>query len=65
VVTVEGLDRPTKSLTVMGPLGNLHTVQVENVANLSKLRLGETIVVTYTEALAVSLEKRGPKKTTD
>jgi Cu/Ag efflux protein CusF len=62
VVTVEGLDRPTKSLTVAGPLGNLFTFQVEDVANLSKLRIGDTIVATYTEALAVSLEKRAPKK---
>jgi hypothetical protein len=57
VVTVEGLDRPTKSLTVSGQAG-LATVQVEDVAALSKLRLGDTIVVTYTEALAVSLQKR-------
>lgn len=62
VVTVEGLDRPTKSLTVAGPLGNLFTFQVEDAANLSKLRIGDTIVATYTEALAVSLEKRAPKK---
>jgi hypothetical protein len=57
VVTVEGLDRPTKSLTVSGQAG-LATVQVEDVAALSKLRLGDTIIVTYTEALAVSLQKR-------
>jgi len=62
VVTVEGLDRPTKSLTVAGPLGNLFTFQVEDIANLSKLRIGDTIVATYAEALAVSLEKRAPKK---
>ena len=62
VVTIEGLDRPTKSLTVAGPRGRLFTFQVEDVANLSKVRLGDTIVVTYTEALAVSLEKRAPKK---
>jgi Cu/Ag efflux protein CusF len=61
IVTVEGLDRPTRSLTVAGPKGNLFTVQVDDVANLSKLRLGDTIVVTYTEALAVSLQKRAPK----
>jgi Cu/Ag efflux protein CusF len=62
VVTVEGLDRPTKSLTVAGPAGNMATVQVDDVAALSKLRLGDTLIVTYTEALAVSLEKRAPKK---
>ena len=60
VVTVEGLDRPTKSLTVSGQAG-LVTVQVEDVAALSKLRLGDTIIVTYTEALAVSLQKRAAK----
>jgi len=36
-------------------------VQVADVANLAKLRLGETLIVTYTEALAVSLVKRTPK----
>ena len=62
VVTVEGLDRPTKSLTVLGPGGNLVTVKVSDVAGLSKLRLGDTIIVTYTEALGVSLQKRAPVK---
>jgi hypothetical protein len=61
VVTVEGLDRPTKTLTVMGKNG-LVTIEVEDVAALSKLHLGDTIVVTYTEALAVALEKRAPGK---
>lgn len=60
VVTVEGLDRPTKSLTVSGKAG-LVTLPVEDVAALSKLRLGDTIIVTYTEALAISLEKRAAK----
>jgi Cu/Ag efflux protein CusF len=61
VVTVEGLDRPTKSLTVSGKAGMV-TIEVEDVAALSKLHLGDTIVVTYTEALAVALEKRAPGK---
>ena len=63
VATVEGLDRPTKTLTVAGPKGNLVTTEVENVANLTRLRIGDTVVVTFTEALAVSLEKR-PATTT-
>jgi len=64
VATVEGLDRPTKTLTVSGPKGNLVTTEVENVANLTRLRIGDTIVVTFTEALAVSLEKRPATATT-
>jgi hypothetical protein len=60
VVTVEGLDRLTKSITVSGKAG-IMTVEVEDVAALSKLHLGDTIVVTYSEALAVSVEKRAAK----
>lgn len=60
VVTIEGLDRPTKCVTVMGPRGNLATIQVADVASLSKVRIGDTAVITYTEALAVSLQKRAP-----
>jgi len=61
LVTIEGLDRPTKSITVSGPNGNLLTVQVEDVSALSKVRLGDQMVVTYTEALAVSLQKQVKK----
>jgi hypothetical protein len=60
VVTGEGLDRLTKSITVSGKAG-IMTVEVEDVAALSKLHLGDTIVVTYSEALAVSVEKRAAK----
>lgn len=62
VTTVEGLDRPTKTITVKGPRGNYVTARLENPSNLTKMRIGDHIVVTYTEALAISLEKT-PKKT--
>lgn len=57
VATIEGLDRPTQTITVKGPQGNLLTARVADAANLTKMRIGEKIVVTLTEALAVSLEK--------
>ena len=57
VATVVGLDLPTQSVTLQGPLGNTGTIRAENVENLKQLRLGDTIVVTYTEALAISLQK--------
>ena len=60
VATVEGLDLPTRSVTLKGPMGNFVTVRAANVDNMKKLRLGDTIVVTYTEALAVSLQKAQP-----
>ena len=57
VATVIGLDLPTQSVTLQGPMGNYATIRVENVDNLRKLRLDDTVVVTYTEALAISLQK--------
>jgi hypothetical protein len=64
VTTIEGLDRPTQTITVKGPLGNYLTARVADPSNLPKMRIGENIVVTYTEALAISLEK-AEKKTAD
>ena len=61
VTTVEGLDRPTQTITVKGPRGNYLTARVENPSNLTKMRIGDNIVVTYTEALAISVDKAQKK----
>ena len=61
VTTIEGLDRPTQTITVKGPRGNYLTARVADPSNLTQMRIGENIVVTYTEALAVSLEKSEKK----
>lgn len=57
VTTVEGIDLPTQTVTLKGPRGNYITVRAQDPDNLKKLRIGDTIVVTYTQALAVSLGK--------
>ncbi len=57
VTTIEGIDRPTQTVTIKGPQGHYLTARVQDPANLEKVRIGEHIVVTYTEALAVSLQK--------
>jgi hypothetical protein len=64
VTTIEGLDRPTETVTLKGPMGNLVTVRVADPSRLTQARIGETVVVTYTEALAVSL-KKAEKKDSD
>jgi hypothetical protein len=56
VCTIEGLDRPTETVTLKGPLGRYAMVRVADPANLPHLRIGQSVVVTYTEALAISLE---------
>ena len=60
VATVIGLDLPAQSFTLQGPQGNSTTVRAENVEKLRQLRVGDTVVVTYTEALAISLQKAAP-----
>ena len=57
VATVEGLQRPTRMVTLKGPRGNYLNVRAKDPKRLEKLHLGDTIVVTFTEALAISLEK--------
>jgi hypothetical protein len=61
VTTIEGLDRPTKTVTVKGPRGHYLTVRVADPSRLTQVRIGDHIIVTYTEALAVSLEKAEKK----
>jgi hypothetical protein len=61
VTTIEGLDRPTKTVTVKGPRGRYLTARVADPSRLTQVRIGDHIVVTYTEALAVSLEKAEKK----
>lgn len=64
VTTIEGLDRPTQTVTVKGPRGHYLTARVADPSNLTKMRIGDNIVVTYTEAVAISVEK-AEKKTSD
>jgi len=61
VTTIEGLDRPTRTVTVKGPRGNYLTARVIDPDRLTKVRIGDNVVVTYTEALAISLAKAQKK----
>ena len=57
VTTIEGLDRPTQTVTVKGPRGNYLTARVADPSRLTQVRIGENVVITYTESLAIALEK--------
>jgi hypothetical protein len=61
VTTIEGLDRPTQTITIKGPRGNYFTARVADPSRLPHMRIGENVVVTCTEALAISLEKAEKK----
>lgn len=57
VVNVVDIDRPSEMILVKGPLGNTLPVHVTDPAKLEKVKEGDTVIVTYTEALAISLDK--------
>ena len=61
VCTIEGLDRPTQTVTVKGPAGRYWTAKVADPSRLEQARIGETVVITLTEAAAVSLKKAEKK----
>lgn len=57
VVTVEDIDRPAEKVTLKGPQGNTLTIRVPFPERLEKVKKGDTVIIIYTEALAVSVEK--------
>jgi hypothetical protein len=57
VVTIEMINRPNMIVAVKGPRGNYVTIAVEDKALIEQLHVGEVAILTYSEALALSVEK--------
>ena len=57
VVTIEALNRPFMLATVKGPQGNYVTIEMEDAELITKLNIGQVFILTYAEAVAISLEK--------
>jgi len=57
VVTIEIINRPDMLVTVKGPLGNYTTIPSEDPSLIEQLNVGEVVILTYVEAIAMSLEK--------
>ncbi len=57
IVTIEILNRPNMLATVRGPGGNYLTIEMEDEALMERLNIGQKVILTYAEAIAVSLEK--------
>jgi hypothetical protein len=55
---VEAVDLKKRTVTVKGPKGNVNTVKVgDHVKKLDQVKVGDQVVVRYTEAVAISVEK--------
>ena len=57
VVTVVNINSPMREVTVKGPKGNYVTVSDVDPELLKELKIGEVGILTYAEAVALSLEK--------
>lgn len=57
IVTIEILNRPQMLATVKGPNGNYLTLPMSDATFMEKLHIGQVLILTYAEAIAVSLSK--------
>jgi Cu/Ag efflux protein CusF len=55
--TITAIDKKQGSVTVKGPQGKSHAVKVKEPKNLENVKVGDLIELTYTQALAVALDK--------
>jgi len=58
-VTITAIDKKAHTVTVKGPKGGTETIKAKDPKNLEGLKVGDMVEITYTQALAVSLDKSG------
>ncbi len=57
VTTVQAIDVPNMRVVLQGPMGNTVVVKAQKKENVERLKINDTIVITYSEGVALSLEK--------
>ncbi len=55
VCTIEGMNRVTRTAMIKGPRGNYHVINDIKPERFEGRMLGDTVVITYTEALALEV----------
>jgi len=61
VATIQSINKEKPSVTLKGPEGNLVTLAIKDKSNLQNVKVGDQVDITYTESMAVAVEK-APKK---
>jgi predicted aconitase with swiveling domain len=56
-VTITAIDEKAPSVTFKGPAGNTRTIKVKHPEKLKTVKVGDQVELTYTEALALTVEK--------
>jgi hypothetical protein len=57
VATIEAIDPNKAFVTLKGPEGKSVNVQVKDPKNLDNVKVGDQVSITYTQALAISVQK--------
>jgi len=55
-VTITAIDRSVPSVTFTGPKGNSRTIKVRHPEKLEGVNVGDMVDITYTEALAITVD---------
>jgi hypothetical protein len=61
IAKVTAVDKKAKTITLKGPRGNSVALDVQNPDQFKVVKVGDEVLVTYTEAVAISVEA-APKK---
>ena len=56
IATVTAIDEKTKTVSLKGPRGNTVTLDVRNPEHFKVMKVGDEVRVTYTEAVAFSVQ---------
>ena len=62
IATVTAVDQKKSTITLKGPRGNVVTLDVHNPDQFKVVKKGDQVDVTYTEALALSVEPAAAQK---
>jgi Cu/Ag efflux protein CusF len=57
--TITAVDRTAQTVTITGPRGNTETIKVKDKTNLRGVEAGDLAELTYTQALAITLDRAG------
>lgn len=57
--TITAIDRQAQTVTIKGPRGNTETIKVKDATSLTGVEAGDVAELTYTQALAVTLDRAG------
>lgn len=55
--TISGIDKKAGTVTLTDPDGQDATVKVRNPANLDRIKKGDLVDITYTQAIAISVDR--------